>query len=453
MGGCTRSTWFKASRTRALTVLRARSARSPNRRCCSVIRQGAVQHRGAFGGEGVAGRDVAVGVGLFDGLLDALEPGLELAASPLVGHRVGPNAGLFGRRAEQGSARASSERRTHPAAPSCWCCSSAARRWARAAFGSPSVAASTPRWCSTAADAAPGLAQPRPAAGAVAAGLVTVPLCLTCLVLSGSEDDAICAYASTNRVSEFTNRSRSVLEKRVMVVSAAIFVLGSLVAAWSSSLTPFLLGRALQGVAMGYIPVAISMVREIAPAKRRAGAVAAVSATLGVGGALGLPLSAWIAEDYSWHGLFWLSAVLAAVILGAHPCGRARHPRRAPGSHRRRRHLGPSGWPVLRADRGQQRLGVRLGRWPHHRQHRVWCRASVGMGPVRAASPRPPGGPAHHRASPGAVHQLGRPVDRVRHDGTVHRCAPAARDADGHRLRTWPVDPSSRLFRWRPGDS
>src|SRR5699024_5650538 len=78
---------------------------------------------------------------------------------------------------------------------------------------------------------------------------------------------------------------------------------------------PVLAGRALQGLAMGYIPVAISLVREIAPAHLRAGAVAAVSATLGVGGALGLPLAAWIAQSRSWHDLFWLSAVLAVVVI------------------------------------------------------------------------------------------------------------------------------------------
>jgi len=104
-------------------------------------------------------------------------------------------------------------------------------------------------------------------------------------------------------------------KKRVLVASAAILMLGSFVAALASTLAPFLVGRALQGIAMGYIPVAISMVREVAPPQRAAGAVAAVSATLGVGGAIGLPLSAWIAEDFSWHGLFWLSTVLAGVIL------------------------------------------------------------------------------------------------------------------------------------------
>ncbi|RYE76485.1 MAG: MFS transporter, partial [Myxococcales bacterium] len=104
-------------------------------------------------------------------------------------------------------------------------------------------------------------------------------------------------------------------KKRVMVVSMAILVVGSFLAAISNSLAPFLAGRALQGIAMGYIPVAISMVGEVAPKEKRGGAIAAVSATLGVGGALGLPLAAWIAQDYSWHGLFWVSTGLAAVML------------------------------------------------------------------------------------------------------------------------------------------
>lgn len=106
-------------------------------------------------------------------------------------------------------------------------------------------------------------------------------------------------------------------KKLVLSISAAVLVVGSVVAALSDTLTPFLVGRALQGMAMGYIPVAISMVREIAPPQQRASAVAAVSATMGVGGAIGLPLSAWLAEDFSWHGLFWTSGALAAVILVA----------------------------------------------------------------------------------------------------------------------------------------
>lgn len=104
-------------------------------------------------------------------------------------------------------------------------------------------------------------------------------------------------------------------KKVVLCVSAAILAVGSLVAALTNSLPLFLVGRALQGIAMGYIPVAISMVREVTPKEKQAGAVSTVSATMGVGGAIGLPLAAWITQTFSWHGLFWVSTALALVIL------------------------------------------------------------------------------------------------------------------------------------------
>src|SRR5699024_3890572 len=44
-------------------------------------------------------------------------------------------------------------------------------------------------------------------------------------------------------------------------------------------------------------------------------ALSAVSATLGVGGALGLPLSAWIVEVADWRALFWVAVGLAAVVI------------------------------------------------------------------------------------------------------------------------------------------
>ena len=102
--------------------------------------------------------------------------------------------------------------------------------------------------------------------------------------------------------------------KPVLVASALILLVGSLICALSTSLVPVLIGRALQGLAMGYVPVAISFVREIAPPAMQNSAVAGISATLGVGGALGLPLAAWIAQDHDWHALFWVSSALAAVM-------------------------------------------------------------------------------------------------------------------------------------------
>ncbi len=102
---------------------------------------------------------------------------------------------------------------------------------------------------------------------------------------------------------------------RVIITSAGVLVVGSVVCAMSDSLAPMLAGRALQGLAMGFIPVSIALVREVVPAEMANTAIAAISATLGVGGAIGLPLSAWVAQTFDWHALFWMSAILAALLL------------------------------------------------------------------------------------------------------------------------------------------
>jgi MFS family permease len=104
-------------------------------------------------------------------------------------------------------------------------------------------------------------------------------------------------------------------KQRVIAASAATLLVGSLVCALSSSLVPMLAGRAIQGLAMGFIPIGISLMREVTPPQLTSTAVAAMSATLGVGGAIGLPLSAWIADVGSWHALFWVSTGVAAAVL------------------------------------------------------------------------------------------------------------------------------------------
>jgi MFS family permease len=104
-------------------------------------------------------------------------------------------------------------------------------------------------------------------------------------------------------------------KQRVLVASAALLALGSLTCALSDSLLPMLGGRVLQGLAMGFIPVGISLMREVTPPHMTNTAIASMSATLGVGGAIGLPLSAWVAESFDWHALFWMSAGLAVLMV------------------------------------------------------------------------------------------------------------------------------------------
>lgn len=106
-------------------------------------------------------------------------------------------------------------------------------------------------------------------------------------------------------------------KQRVLVGSSIVLVVGSIICALSTTVWPMIGGRFLQGIAMGFIPVAISMVREVVPPQMASTAIATLSATMGVGGAIGLPLAAWIAQDYNWHALFWVSAVLAVLMVVA----------------------------------------------------------------------------------------------------------------------------------------
>jgi MFS family permease len=103
--------------------------------------------------------------------------------------------------------------------------------------------------------------------------------------------------------------------KRLMLLICTVpLVIGSVVCALGSSLISMVAGRGLQGMGMGLVPIGISILRDLIPAERLGSAIALISSSLGIGGALGLPLSAAIAEHASWHVLFWVSAVLSALV-------------------------------------------------------------------------------------------------------------------------------------------
>ena len=68
-------------------------------------------------------------------------------------------------------------------------------------------------------------------------------------------------------------------------------------------------GRAISGLSSAAIPLGISLLASVLPAERKASATALISAMLGVGGALGLPLAGLIADNADYHVLFWIGAV------------------------------------------------------------------------------------------------------------------------------------------------
>lgn len=94
-----------------------------------------------------------------------------------------------------------------------------------------------------------------------------------------------------------------------------ILTIGSLVCAVAPGLSVMIIGRALQGMGMGVIPLGISLLGDVVDENKLGTSIALVSATLGVGGAIGLPISALVVENADWHILFVFAALVALISL------------------------------------------------------------------------------------------------------------------------------------------
>lgn len=103
-------------------------------------------------------------------------------------------------------------------------------------------------------------------------------------------------------------------KRRMLLVCAVPLFIGSVVCALASSVVPMIIGRGLQGVGMGMVPLGIALLRDVVPKEKLSSSIALVSASLGIGGALGLPIASAVAQYASWRVLFWGSAALALTI-------------------------------------------------------------------------------------------------------------------------------------------
>lgn len=104
-------------------------------------------------------------------------------------------------------------------------------------------------------------------------------------------------------------------KRRMLAVALVALVIGSLLCAVGTSLWVMVAGRAFQGFAGALIAVGISLLRDQVPPERAVFAVSLMSATQGLGSALGLPLSGLMVNAFGWHSLFWVTCALALLLL------------------------------------------------------------------------------------------------------------------------------------------
>lgn len=104
--------------------------------------------------------------------------------------------------------------------------------------------------------------------------------------------------------------------RTIYVLDIALFALGSLIVALSSSFPLVLIGRAIQGFGAGGIfPVASAVIGDTFPPEKRGGALGLIGAVFGVAFLVGPLLGALILAFATWHWLFFLNLPIALLVI------------------------------------------------------------------------------------------------------------------------------------------
>ncbi|MCW3003686.1 MAG: transporter [Conexibacter sp.] len=120
-------------------------------------------------------------------------------------------------------------------------------------------------------------------------------------------------------------------KRRMLVASLAAFAAGSVVAALGNSLEMVVFGRVLQGIGGGIFPLCFGIIRDEFPRERVGQSIGLISATLGIGGGVGLVIGGLIVDHTSYHWIFWMAAAMSAAAAVAIELYIPESPVRTPG--------------------------------------------------------------------------------------------------------------------------
>ena len=106
-------------------------------------------------------------------------------------------------------------------------------------------------------------------------------------------------------------------KERLLLMSLALFLVGSIGAAAAWNIWSLIAWRAVQGAGAAVFPLSYGIIRDEFPREKVGVAIGLISAVFGVGGGFGIVLSGVIVDHLSWRWLFVVGAVgiAAAVVL------------------------------------------------------------------------------------------------------------------------------------------
>lgn len=105
--------------------------------------------------------------------------------------------------------------------------------------------------------------------------------------------------------------------RTVLLCTLGLVLLGSVLAATAQSFPQLVIGRAMQGLTYGVIPMATATARAHLPPERVRSAIAALSVTTVTGAGLSFPLTGLIVQVSNYRVAFWFAVGFTALALAA----------------------------------------------------------------------------------------------------------------------------------------
>jgi MFS family permease/transcriptional regulator with XRE-family HTH domain len=101
----------------------------------------------------------------------------------------------------------------------------------------------------------------------------------------------------------------------VIIVALVVVLIGSVIAAQFDGFAPLVIGRSMQGVGLGLVPVGMVIARRHLPRHKSPKVIGLLSVTAAMGIGLGYPITGLIAESFDYHVAFWFGAAVVAMAL------------------------------------------------------------------------------------------------------------------------------------------
>jgi predicted MFS family arabinose efflux permease len=104
-------------------------------------------------------------------------------------------------------------------------------------------------------------------------------------------------------------------QRRVILLTLSTVLAGCVLSAISTTFVVLVIGRALQGLGLGLLPVNMAIARRNLDTEAAGRAIATLSVSTAIGAGLGYPLTATVAQVFSLHAAYWFGALVVAAAL------------------------------------------------------------------------------------------------------------------------------------------